>query len=721
MILQETILIVAMAATLVPVVCVLFRGQSKGLVILGTLLAAAFAGLHFATVLKLVTNGPTNRPDAWTYVLIGGTLPLLLSGYLFSQFFGRDDPWSALRFSRRTLFLLTIVGIALLVPLRQASFVRGYDWADGRGTVHLGSVGKAYLAYLMIGIVAIGYNLEKTYRIASAEMRPRLRLPVIGVSAMLAYLICTMATGMLYSAIGLGKLIAGGIPATLAAMAVGYGQLRGALVDVKSPVSRNVVYSSFTAIAAALVVLAIAAAAQVASWTRWSPDEILAISAVFLAVLLGGLFVFSNRFQRSVRRFIDRNFYVNRYDYRSQWSLLTRALSDSTETNAVLDRVGPLLLEVFAADGYTIALKDSNGNAITPRRGKGTHGQLVLEPDSPLHTRLAQGRRALQLDRRPSDFTYIPIYAEDDQWLDATASQVIAPLLDGNDLVGTIGVERRGDRDAFTYEDVELLDSVAAHVAASLRSAQLVRELTETREMEMVSQWSSMLLHDLKNHLAPLRMAATNLVEVNGDRQLVQACAQDIGRVADRMEGLVQRLSELRRNHNATMDVLRPGDLVREVVSDMPVLHTPSMRVELALGETLCTHGDKGMLRRVLENLFQNALEAMDGRGTITVTTEDVHLNGSSKVRIIVADTGPGIPEEFIRERLFHPFATTKRKGLGLGLYQCRTIVRNHGGDLCARSQPGHGAVFEMSLAASDPAGLEAEAGSAPMSERRKP
>jgi signal transduction histidine kinase len=120
--------------------------------------------------------------------------------------------------------------------------------------------------------------------------------------------------------------------------------------------------------------------------------------------------------------------------------------------------------------------------------------------------------------------------------------------------------------------------------------------------------------------------------------------------------------------------------------------------LDLAAGEAV--RGDRGMLRRVLENLVTNAVEAMGGAGRLTVRTRaegDPEERGRYLV-VSVADTGCGIPEEFFRNGLFRPFATTKREGMGLGLYQCRTIVRGHNGEIRFQSKPGEGTTAKVIL-----------------------
>lgn len=698
--LEQGLLIAAIASTALPVVAALIRGRTRPLSIVATLLAAAAVSAHLAIVLRLVQLGARSTPGPWVYALAVSAVPLLLGTYVFSICFGRDRPEGAFRESRRTLGYLVVFGAAFLFLIRHPALITGYDWDDGRGTLHLGFMGKAYVSYLLIGIVLVGHNLEKAYRISVVEVRYRLRPVLLGLFAVLGFYTFLLATGLLYSSIGLGKFVAAGLLVMIANAVVAHGYLRGAIADVSAPVSRRIVYSSFTALAAGLLVLSIGVAAQVATLTRWSPDEILIVGVGLLAVLIGLLLLISNRFQRAVRRYIDRNFYVNRYDYRTQWSKVTESLENVADEEHLLQRVASILQDVFGADTMTIALAEEAARRLRPALGKGTDGGALLEPDTPLFEQLEAGRKSLLLDRNPNDLTYIPIYAENRAWLDATASQILGPLTNAGALIGAIGLERRDTGDKFTYEDVALLDSICAHVSAALVALRLGRQLADARESELMSQWSSMVLHDLKNHLAPLRMAAANMVERQAEPAAVVQCARDVTAVAERMEKLVLTLSQLRANPRPAAAEIQPNELVRETVADMQLARRPALRVDLRLEAQRTVRGDAGMLRRVIENLVGNAIDAMEGAGTLAIHTRDYSANGRAQVLIGVADSGPGMTEEFIRKKLFRPFATTKQKGLGLGLYQSRAIVLAHGGELSARSVPGHGAVFEVALSA---------------------
>ena len=118
--------------------------------------------------------------------------------------------------------------------------------------------------------------------------------------------------------------------------------------------------------------------------------------------------------------------------------------------------------------------------------------------------------------------------------------------------------------------------------------------------------------------------------------------------------------------------------------------------------------GDQGMLQRVLENLVNNAIEAMNGSGTLTIETRHTpSRNNGAQVQVAVRDTGKGIEPEFLRDQLFRPFATTKKGGLGLGLYQSRSIVRAHGGELKVESQVGAGTTFQIIMESAEKGGSD--------------
>ncbi|MFC1683626.1 ATP-binding protein, partial [Candidatus Zixiibacteriota bacterium] len=119
---------------------------------------------------------------------------------------------------------------------------------------------------------------------------------------------------------------------------------------------------------------------------------------------------------------------------------------------------------------------------------------------------------------------------------------------------------------------------------------------------------------------------------------------------------------------------------------------------------------DREYIEQILTNLIVNALQAMQQRGTLRVSTrvlenglQAISSEGRSDrspdlIEIEVADTGEGMSQEFIKHKLFKPFQTTKKKGLGIGLFQCREAVQAHGGRIEVQSESGQGTIFRIHL-----------------------
>ncbi len=146
---------------------------------------------------------------------------------------------------------------------------------------------------------------------------------------------------------------------------------------------------------------------------------------------------------------------------------------------------------------------------------------------------------------------------------------------------------------------------------------------------------------------------------------------------------------------------------LREVVSDTLALVAYDIRerhveVSVNLPANACRlHGDPVLLEQVLVNLVINAMDAMaatpPGRRRITISSE----SSGTDVVVVVHDSGPGLPADLL-DRLFTPFVTTKSNGVGIGLAIARTIVEAHGGTISARNSPVGGAIFTLTLPATD-------------------
>ncbi|HEX2491454.1 MAG TPA: HAMP domain-containing sensor histidine kinase [Blastocatellia bacterium] len=226
------------------------------------------------------------------------------------------------------------------------------------------------------------------------------------------------------------------------------------------------------------------------------------------------------------------------------------------------------------------------------------------------------------------------------------------------------------------------------------RLREMIRKEGEQKQFESFARLSSVLTHDLKNQILSLSLLVNNM-ERKFDREgFKEDAMRTLSDSVNNLQNLVAKLSDPRTPTKRFRERSNISLLVDRVVQRTAAQASGKYDVSSELKPDLFALVDGKAVERVIENLVINALEAMPDGGSLRVATwQD---NGTAFVA--VADTGKGMTEEFMRERLFHPFATTKKKGIGLGLYSCRDIIEQHGGRIDVASRVNVGTEFKLIL-----------------------
>jgi two-component system nitrogen regulation sensor histidine kinase NtrY len=222
---------------------------------------------------------------------------------------------------------------------------------------------------------------------------------------------------------------------------------------------------------------------------------------------------------------------------------------------------------------------------------------------------------------------------------------------------------------------------------------------------QRVAAWREVarrLAHEIKNPLTPIQLCAERLRRHFGGapeatRALVDECTTTIVGEVESLKGLVDEFAQFAR-----MPAPRavPTDLhllLDEVIALYGGLFAEEVTIKRSYAVLPKVSIDREQMRRVLINLVDNAIEAMDRRGTIDIETQ--HDPSNALVRILVCDNGPGIPPAE-RDKLFLPYYSTKRRGSGLGLAIVRRIVAEHGGSIDVTDNQPHGTRFTIELPA---------------------
>ena len=256
----------------------------------------------------------------------------------------------------------------------------------------------------------------------------------------------------------------------------------------------------------------------------------------------------------------------------------------------------------------------------------------------------------------------------------------------------------------------QLADTLRANLA---RQSELEHDLRRSERLSALGRLTAGVAHEVRNPLAAIKLKVQMARRARNAPEKLDDTFRVITEEIERLDGLVGRLLEFGRTQPLEQSELDVCELAEgRAAFFRDVAGRAGVKVEVrAPAGGVTVKGDAGRLAQVLDNLIQNALEAMPGGGRLTISCEAATAgDGLGVARLTVEDTGAGIPPED-RERVFEPFFTARAAGTGLGLAIAREIVEAHGGRINLVGREGGGAVFQIELPLSATAGQEKQAG----------
>jgi putative PEP-CTERM system histidine kinase len=276
-------------------------------------------------------------------------------------------------------------------------------------------------------------------------------------------------------------------------------------------------------------------------------------------------------------------------------------------------------------------------------------------------------------------------------WLRAIPlAWLVVPLILHERLLGFVVLARSQGRVVLNWEVNDLLKTVGRQAASYLAQLEAAKALLVARQFESFNRMSAFVVHDLKNLVAQL-----SLLLSNADRHKHNPAFQEdmIGTVAHSVEKMSRLLFQLRGGYTLEPPVpVALDDLLRQAVGTRAA-GKPALRLEVGVG-TVSVVAHRARLERVIGHLIQNAIDATPAEGGIIVQLS--RQNGSAVIEI--ADTGCGMSEQFMRDRLFKPFESTKSAGMGIGTYEVQQYVHELGGRVDVESRETLGTTFRVKL-----------------------
>ena len=231
----------------------------------------------------------------------------------------------------------------------------------------------------------------------------------------------------------------------------------------------------------------------------------------------------------------------------------------------------------------------------------------------------------------------------------------------------------------------------AGHQAASyLAQMQATEALLEVRKFDAFNKMSAFVVHDLKNIVTQLSLMLKNAKRLGDNPEFQQDMLLTVENSLDRMRQLMLQLRE-----GATPPGTAFGVNLVDVVKRVQAVATARGRtLELAALEPLKARGHDERLERIIGHVVQNAFDATDVAGRVSIAL----VRDGGRAKVVVTDTGHGMTPEFIRDRLFKPFQTTKQAGMGIGAFESYQYVQELGGKIEVQSEIDKGTTVSLLL-----------------------
>jgi putative PEP-CTERM system histidine kinase len=624
------------------------------------------------------------------------TRSLLLSSNTrkYSLFF---SPWTW-----RCLAAFAIVA-GLLQPLHTTSLTTNQTY------VYILDFGDSILFYLRLILdLAVLFSLENIYRYAPPHLRRAGLFSFLAFALLAVFDAIFTVRSLLFSTLtqqyAEASIIIYGtcIPIAL------FGFIRQRMSEEKIVISRAGIYSSLTLILSGALLLGLGVTVAIVQQLGVRFNYFEQFLGIFCFVVFVILLAGSRWMRLRILRFVNQNFYRLKYDYRDQFFRLhhtymagdrlqdsVNALLENLNYSAAIGRSSVFLHNTQDGNYYLHDDPDSAALSASAIRGDSPVIKAFEASDEPcILTQPALSDRVAHAFNEPV--------------IKSMAISAIFPIKHQKELLGLLAI-KQAPRKALDGEDISLVKVFTVSIGNVIAKYRLSKEHIEYKQFESFHRITTYIVHDIKNQVATLSLvmknADTNLNNPDFQKSLMRSlksCSQNLQALVDKLSSPIKQKDLSRQNEEVNR-------IVEEAIDSTGVKTHGAVRLDSRLAATQLACVDKISLFYILKNLLLNALDAMPAGGELAIATGNIAamqpqekamfgigdwLLTHNTVFILVKDSGCGMSAAFREQKLFQPFTSTKDKGIGIGLYQCKQLVEKMGGRLLCHSQENVGTQF---------------------------
>lgn len=568
---------------------------------------------------------------------------------------------------------LIMTGIALVAIGLFAQAMIAFDLRVTDNPARLAALNSLCMALFALVLV------ETLFRNLPSDSRWSVKPICIGLVAAFAFDIYLYADSLLFNRLNADAFTVRGFAHALVIPLVALTTARSGDWTSKVIVSRRVVFHSAALAAAGVYLLFVAAAGYYVRYFGGEWGRAFQIALLFTGLLFLGMLAQSASMRARLKVLVSKHFFRYRYDYREEWLRFTQILSACDAQSALGQQIICGLAHLVESPSGALWVRDvSRGRFALSASWNMTPAEASEPLDSNFARFLAKSGWVVNL----AEYRSVPArYGE--LHLPAWISELhnawlIAPLGNREELMGFVVLGSARTAVDVNWEVNDVLKTAGCQAASFLAQMEATDALLETRKFEAFNRMSAFVVHDLKNIISQFSLMVKNAERHKENPEFQEDMLMTVTHGVDRMKQLLMQLRE-----GATpVDAPRPvqlADIIRRIHrakrGQQPV-------PELHLDEHVVAKGHEDRIERVIGHIVQNAIDATDKDGRVWIRLE----RQAEQAIIEIGDTGHGMTAEFVRQRLFKPFQTTKAAGMGIGAYESYQYVHELGGTILVDS-----------------------------------
>lgn len=541
------------------------------------------------------------------------------------------------------------------------------------------------------GALVLVHNL---YAGAMAQQRVALRWTCIAMATVWGYDLNLYTIAYLARALPVELEAMRGVAQIGVALLLAIGAVRGRSALRFSP-SRAVAFQSLSLLVIGAYMIVMVGAAQSLAWLGGDAGQLAQLGFVFVTSVLVLAILPAGRLRGWMKVMLAKHFFQHRYDYRSEWLRFTRTIGrGGTHAPSLHERVVQAVADITDSSAGLLLCQGENGEMVLSARWQWPTADVPAEALSIDRVAFFERRGFIvDLDELRAGVNHQGEHAAVPKWLvEEHSAWAMVPLLHFDRLVGLVVLGRPQVARKLDWEDFDLLRVVGMQLASYLAEHAGQSALLEASRFEEFNRRMAFVMHDIKNLASQLSLLSRN-AEKHAENPAFRAdMLITLRNSADKLNALLARLSRYGGNAAERVEDVDASDVIRAVANRY---NAPGqLQVHVTHDAPCRVFANREVLEQVVLHLVQNAIDASAEGMAVFLQCNVDGLYGT----IEVIDTGCGMSAEFIRNRLFRPFVSTKQGGFGIGAYEAREMVRAMRGKLEVESREGLGSRFTVRL-----------------------